>query len=315
MARHPPPGGLAHEPAEQCVAAERVDHGLRIGVEVEQPPAALDGRGEVAQIVESQRGPHVPGGRGQHHGASAVRQAQAAPVRAVQPLLHAGHGAGSQERQHARGVERRPVRQPQTHPTALGARRTRPAPAQLARRQREHLADRVVELAHAREAGGEGDIGDRQGGGLEQYARGLGAAGARQLERPGAEVVHEPPVQVALGVAEPPREPGHALAVDDAIGDQAHRAAHEVGAEIPLRRARHGVGATAHAGAEAGRLSGRRARVEDNVLALRRARRAARPAVDPGRLDRGEEPAVEAGVARLGRAATDIEVERHDPGR
>ena len=72
----------------------------------------------------------------------------------------------------------------------------------------------------------------------------------------GAELGDELAVQVALAVAEPPREPGDALAVDDAVGDQPHRAADDVGAHVPLGRARRGVGPAALAGAEAGALRG-----------------------------------------------------------
>ena len=93
------------------------------------------------------------------------------------------------------------------------------------------------------------------------------------------------------------RQAGHAVAVHHAVGDQPHRAAHQVGAPIPFGRARRGVRAAALARPEAGRLGRRRRRVEAHVLALRRAGRAARPAVDAGRGDAREHPAVEARVA------------------
>ncbi len=59
-----------------------------------------------------------------------------------------------------------------------------------------------------------------------------------------------------------PREPGDALAVDDPVGDQPHRARGEVAAAVPLRRAGRGVGPAAQAGAEARALSRRGRRVE-----------------------------------------------------
>ena len=63
-------------------------------------------------------------------------------------------------------------------------------------------------------------------------------------------------MQVALGVAELRREPRDAVAVDDAVGDEAHRPADDVGAPVPLRGARRGVRAAALARAEPRRLRG-----------------------------------------------------------
>ena len=97
-------------------------------------------------------------------------------------------------------------------------------------------------------------------GRLDQQAGGLGALGAGERERAGAELGDELAVQVALAEAEPPREAGDALALDHAVADQPHRAADRVGAQVPLRRAGRGVGAAALAGAEAGALGGGGAR-------------------------------------------------------
>ena len=120
---------------------------------------------------------------------------------------------------------------------------------------------------------------------------------------------HELAVHVALGVAEPRGETADALAIDDAVGDQAHRAPDEVGAQVPLGRARRRVRAAALAGAKAGRLRGRGGREEAHVLAFGRARRAARAAVDPGRLHAAEDPAVKARIARLDRLPETLGVE------
>ena len=49
-------------------------------------------------------------------------------------------------------------------------------------------ADRVVELPDAGEPGGEGDVGERQSGGLDQQPGGLGPLGAGQGEGPGADL-------------------------------------------------------------------------------------------------------------------------------
>ena len=55
-ARHPPPRHGRHQRAEQGVGAECLDHRQRIGVEVEQGPAALHGGGQVAQVVQPEAG-------------------------------------------------------------------------------------------------------------------------------------------------------------------------------------------------------------------------------------------------------------------
>jgi hypothetical protein len=316
---HPSAGRTAGEPAEQLVAAERVHYRVRIRVEVEQSPAALHGRAEVASVVEPQRCVHVALGRGQLCHARAVGQSQAASIGAVHALLDPRDRAGAQVAEQPGAVERRAVGEADAQgPGPLGRvahgrageASWRPS-TELTWRHRVDPADRLVELADAREAGGEGHLGDRERGGLEQHPGGLRPARAGQLQRSRPQLLHQPPVQVALGVAEPPREAGHALAIDNAVGDQSHRAAHEVRARVPLWRARHGVRPAAHARAEAGGLSGGGAREEAHVLGLRLPRGAARAAVDPCCRDGCEEPTVESGVSGFNGAEAVLEVEHH----
>ena len=61
----------------------------------------------------------------------------------------------------------------------------------------------------------------------------MGALGAGDGEGPGAELVGHHAVEVALAVAEAAGETGHALAVDDAVADEAHGAGHDVTADVP----------------------------------------------------------------------------------
>ena len=123
-------------------------------------------------------------------------------------------------------------------PPALGVAA---APAQLARRQREDLAHGVVELPHAREAGRERDLGEAEIGRLDQRARRLRALRAGERERACAELRRDEAVELAHAVAEARGEPGDALAIDDAVADQAHRARDDVGARVPLGRSGRGV--------------------------------------------------------------------------
>ncbi len=227
----------------------------------------------------------VPVGGAQLDDARAVRQAQAAPVGAVEHLLDARDGTQPQERDESVGVQRRAVGQAQRQRAAvLEAPVSARACAQLAGRQREHLLDRRVELAHAVKARRERHLDDRQLRRLDQDARRLRALGAGERERAGADDRDELAVHVTLGVAEPAREADDALAVDQAVGDQPHRAPDEIRAQIPLGRARRRVRAAALASAKANRLRGGGGHEQAHVLAFGRARRTARAAVDAGRL-------------------------------
>ena len=181
-----------------------------------------------------------------------------------------------------------------------GGRRTSSgSAAQLGRREREDLLHGLVERPDAGEARGERDVGHRQLAGLDQQPRGLCALGAGERERAGAELGQQLALDLADAVAELCGQARYAVAVDHAVRDQPHRAGDQVGAVVPLRRARARVGPAALAGAESGLLRGRGARVEPHVLDLRRHHRAARPAVDLRGQHRGEEPPVEARVLRL----------------
>ncbi len=153
-----------------------------------------------------------------------------------------------------------------------------------------------------------GDVDQAQRGGLDQDARRLRSLCAGERERAGAELGRELAGQVALTVGQAPCEAADALAVDDPVGDQPHRARCEVAAPVPLRRAGGGVGMAAQAGAKAGALRGRRGWIEADVAALGHDRRAARAAVDPGGGDGDKEAAVEAAVATAEHAVAGLEL-------
>jgi len=148
---------------------------------------------------------------------------------------------------------------------ALGRPGAPPRPTELAGRRGEDGPHGFVELADAGEAGGEGNLRDGQAGRLQQQPRGVGPPGARQGERPRAELGYEEAVQVALGVAQAAGEAGDALAVHDAVGDQAHRPASDVGPHVPLGGAGNRVGQATLARAEAGVLGGPGGRVEAHM--------------------------------------------------
>ena len=212
------------------------------------------------------------------------------------------------------GVERLAHRERDRHQSRPGGRRGAP-PRRDRRACRSwvgvasyDLGDGRVELPHAGEAGREGHVGEAHLGRLDQDARGVGPLGACQRERPGAELFAEQPVEVARRVAGPRRESFDPVALDDAVGDHPHRATGDVGLDVPLGRARRQVGPATPAGPETCALRCGRGDEERDVLALRRGRRAGRPAVDAGRADAGVEDPVEAAVASLHRAVAAVGV-------
>ena len=194
--------------------------------------------------------------------AGAAREPQRPPVRAAVHLLDPGHGSRGEERQQALGVERRPDRAAAARacpvaavgrpPTGLGAQRRGRHPVDL--------AHRVVELPHAREARRERDVRHAQRCRLHS-SRAVCARWARaSASGPAPSSAVSTRFEVPLGVAEPGREPGHAVALHHAVGDQPHGAGGEVGADVPVGRARHRVGQAAAAGAVAALLGRARRR-------------------------------------------------------
>ena len=114
--------------------------------------------------------------------------------------------------------------------------RRRPCP-QGHRRQGEHLLDRLVELADAREPCREGDLSGAESGRLEKDPRRLRALGSRKGERPSPDLRHEQPVQMALAVAEGPGQPRHSFPIGHTVSNKAHGAPHDVGPAVPFGRA------------------------------------------------------------------------------
>jgi hypothetical protein len=218
--------------------------------------------------------------------------------------------------QQAGGVERAAVRQPQHERARRRGHRPAPAPPrglrpQLRRRHAVHGAHGVVELPHAGEPGGERDVGHPERGRLDQQPRRVGAVRPGQGERPRAQLRGQHAREVPVGVAQPPGQPRHALALDDAVGDQPHRAGGQVGPGVPVGRAGDGVGQAAPARPEPALLGGGRGGDEVHVAALGRDGRAGRPAVDPGGAHDGDEVPVEPRVAGGQRVVAAVVVEEH----
>ena len=325
-AGHASAGVAPHQRADQRIAPQGLPDGHGVGIEVEELSAARHRGLQVAQVREDELALHVGRAvavlalrRAERHDAVPVGKPQAARVGGTVERLDAGECAQPEEVEHRGGVEGLAAGEAEPDGLRCGLllvapaqRRTRGARPQPTRRVGERLADGVVALAHAGEAGGEGHVGDGEIGRLEQDARRLAALRPCQGERTGAHLGGDEAVQLAGAVAETGGQALDALAVDDAVADQAHGPGDDIGPDVPLGRARRGVGSAAQAGAEAGLLRGGRSGVEAHVLALGSAGRAARAAVDPGGGDGAEELAVEAGVLALRRLVAAVRVLDHE---
>jgi hypothetical protein len=121
----------------------------------------------------------------------------------------------------------------------------------------EDGADRVVELPNTAESGSERHVSGPQLGCLEKDPCRLRPLGPRQLERPRPHLGDEKPLQLARAVAEAVRQPGHAFAIDDPVGNRPHGSPDHIAATVPLRRSGGGIGPTPFAGPETAAL-GRR---------------------------------------------------------
>ncbi len=259
----PAPRRRADQPPEHRVAAQHVIDRDRVGVEVEQPAHARDRGPEVPRVAERRAGTgrqcrRRPPRRSRARGAveACVGTCRRRPPRHPGWRADRGTRAGCE-------VERRATGQPNLHAVRHVVFAAAPAPFAEQRRARvEDLADRGVELAQRGEPGRERDLRDRQVGRLEQQPGDVGTLRTGQRQRRRAEVGQQDPPELSLPVAEPARETRDALALDDAVGHQAHRPAGHVAADVPFRRAGHGARDAALAGPEARRLRRRGRRVE-----------------------------------------------------
>ena len=313
--RDPLPWRLGHHRGECGVGAQHVDRRLGVRIQIEEAPASCDRGGEIAEVVQHQVAQDVVGMRCEAGDSVTRRQPHRAAIRSVANLLDARHRRRREVTEQPLEGERRPHRQPHgQHPRP--ARRAAAelrlgANAQLGGRQRTDLAHGVVELADAREARGERDIAERQVGRLDEYPRGFGALSPCQRQRVRAHLGLQQTLELTRRVADTGRQPGHALAVDGAVGDQPHGAGDDVTPDVPFRRAGGCVGSASLTGPEAGPLRGRGGGVEADIACERWPRRTAGPAVDTGGVHRGDEPPVEPRVLRLDRAIAAVEVLVH----
>ena len=243
---------------------------------------------------------------------AATVQAQGAAIGPAGDLLDTGNGALREERDQRLAVERLADGKPQLDaPRRGGVAAPARAAAQLARRPAVDRAQRVVELPDAAEARAHRDLGEGKLRALDQVPGGLRPLRARKRDRAGPELRDEDPVELPLREVKPPGKPADALAIHGAVGDQPHCPAGHSGAPVPVRGARDRVRVAALAGAEPLLLRGRDAPEQPDVAAVGQPRRAARPAVDAGRLHGHHEEAVVARIAALHEAVAALEVVDH----
>ena len=119
----------------------------------------------------------------------------------------------------------------------------------------EHRLHRVVELAHAGEAGGESNLSHGHRCGLYEDTCSLCSLRAGKAQRTGADFRHEEALYLAGAVTETARKPADAVAVDDPISDKAHSTRNQICSAVPFRRTGRSVGPAAFAGTEARSLA------------------------------------------------------------
>ena len=122
-AGHPQARRGAHQRSEERVGAQVLGDDARVGVEVEQPPAALRSGRAVARVREPQPAAHAVGVERKLDHARPARQPQAAPIDLAVDLLDAGNRARGQPAQQRPGGQRRAEGQLQRE-VAVAHRRT-----------------------------------------------------------------------------------------------------------------------------------------------------------------------------------------------
>ncbi len=237
--------------------------------------------------------------RAQRGDAGAVGQPHSARVVVRPGVFESGERALAEETHHASHIAGRPERQAELNDSGAAGNVGAPLrpSTHRGRSHPEDLTQGVVELAEAGEPGGERDVAERDRGRLDQDPRRVRPVRPRQAERSGTELGGQHPGQVAFRVAELVGQPAHTGAVHDPVGDQPHGATGEIGAQVPLRRTRHGIRQAPSARAVPGGLRSGGRGEEQAVVALGRAGRAGGAAVDTSCAHGMDETAVETGVA------------------
>ena len=306
VAGHPQARALAHQRGQQRVRAELVVDRDRVAVGVEQPAAALDGGGDVAQVLEGEGRQHerrLPRlvGSPSRAGPCRCRGAARACVRTSPSPAFSTPGTARRARNASSSRPAYGVRTgSRSSPVPVEGCAPPATPRSSVGESGVDLADRVVELPDAGEAGRERDVGERHVGGLDEHAGGLRAPGAGQGERSGAELGGEQPAAGGGACSRPAtRGPRRRRA-----RRRRRRSAASRGRRRRRRRPTPGLPGVA-SGRQ--RLQARNPAAwaaaavgwKLDVALRRRPGRARRPAVDARRADRGVEDAVEAPVPRL----------------
>ena len=181
---HPEPRGATGRGSEHRVGAEVVGHGDGVGVEVEEVATALYGRCQVPEVVEVEVGPHVPLIGGELGGAAPVRKGEGPGEHGRRGRLDTRNGSMAQERQGPGRVVGEAMGQAQAEGVGGPVLVRAAVSAQLRGGAREDVANGVVELPHAREAGRERHRRHRELGGLDEHACGLGPLGTSSASGP-----------------------------------------------------------------------------------------------------------------------------------
>src|SRR5207302_1473000 len=126
--------------------------------EIEQPPALTDRAGQVGHRLQPQRAADVSVDRFEHDDAGATRKAQRPTILVAARDGDARNGSGAKPFEQPVPIEGWAVGETQRQGAFRGVAATPAGAPQVRGREGEDVANRVIELPDALEAGGERDV-------------------------------------------------------------------------------------------------------------------------------------------------------------
>src|SRR5919201_2417674 len=164
-----------------------------------------------------------------------MRQAQGAAIGCVGCFGDARQRTRAEPRKQGRPIEWWAIREAQCQGSPGDVTAATSGMAELAWRDSEDLANGVVELADTRESRGERDVREGEVGSLDQCPRGLRSLRPGDRERTGAQLAQHQAMEMTLADRKAFCHTGDAIAIDDPVCNQAHRAANEIAPDVPFR--------------------------------------------------------------------------------
>jgi len=182
---------------------------------------------------------------------------------------------------------------------------------QIAGRTTKQRQESFVESADAAEPCGEGDLGHRQMGFVDELLGEQNAAGLGNSDRRCAKMLAEEAPELPLTHTQSTSQGINTSLVQGAELNQRQGARYGIRRAAPRAEVGRGFRPAPQTWAKACLLRSRRRGVECHILRPRRPRWTDGAAVDARGFDAGEEPAVETGIAQADRAVASAVIEIH----